>query len=329
METRDLQTFLAVAASGSITKAAELLGRSQPSVTRTIQELEAELGFELLHRVGRRVQLSEEGVAFEEEARRLLMSFTELAARAKAIAAGKGRILQIAATSAIGTGLVPAALAQLNPADIPPETHLAQGLPSIVAQEVRAGRAEIGFCSLPLDTPGLDVLRLYAAPDVVALHADDPLARLDVVPLTAFAGRRMVTMLNLLRFQRQIARALAERGVETGPIIRTNVSYTAMQIVHEARIPAIIDPVTAYGVELSGVVIRPIDTAVPFYWGAIAPQGRHLRPLALALVEAVEAVALRKIPGLQILDPVLAGQLAGGARADHPGGLTANTDGTP
>ena len=81
METRDLQTFLAVAASGSITKAAEMLGRSQPSVTRTIQDLEAELGFELLHRAGRRVQLSEEGVAFEEEARRLLMSFTELATR--------------------------------------------------------------------------------------------------------------------------------------------------------------------------------------------------------------------------------------------------------
>ena len=52
METRDLQTFLAVAASGSITKAAELLRRPQPSVTRTIQDLEAELGFQLLHRVG-------------------------------------------------------------------------------------------------------------------------------------------------------------------------------------------------------------------------------------------------------------------------------------
>ena len=111
METRDLQTFLAVAASGSITKAADMLGRSQPAVTRTIQDLEAELGFQLLHRVGRRVQLSEEGAAFEEEARRLLMSFTELAARAKMIAAGRGRTLQIVTTSAIGTGLLPMALA--------------------------------------------------------------------------------------------------------------------------------------------------------------------------------------------------------------------------
>src|SRR6266702_2902993 len=166
METRDLQTFLAVAASGSITKAADMLGRSQPAVTRTIQELEVELGFELLHRIGRRVQLSEEGGAFEEEARRLLMSFTELAARAKTIAAGKGRILQIVTTSAIGTGLIPTAMAELRNVD------------------------------LPLDTPGLDVLRLYSAPDVVALREDDALAGLDVVPLSAFAGRRLATMLN-------------------------------------------------------------------------------------------------------------------------------------
>ena len=54
-------------------------------------------------------------MAFEEEARRLLMSFTELAARAKTIAAGKGRILQIVTTSAIGTGLIPTAMAHACP----------------------------------------------------------------------------------------------------------------------------------------------------------------------------------------------------------------------
>lgn len=315
METRDLQTFLAVAASGSITKAAENLGRSQPAVSRTIQDLEAELGFQLLHRIGRRIQLSEEGAAFEEEARRLLMSFTELAARAKTIAAGKGRILGIATTSAIGTGLIPRAIAELKNAALPHETHLGHFLPSIVAQEVRAGHAEIGFSSLPLDTPGLDVLRLYSAPDVIALHEDDELAGVDIVPLTALAGRRLVTMLNPLRFQLHIARALAARNVEIGPVIRTNVSYGALQIVRETGAAAIIDPVTAYGLSLPGIVIRPIDVNVPFYWGVIAAKNRPLRPVAEALMNAVEAVAERSIAGFEKLDPALAGQLVAGIAA--------------
>jgi DNA-binding transcriptional LysR family regulator len=316
METRDLQTFLAVAASGSITKAADLLGRSQPSVTRTIQDLETELGFQLLLRVGRRVQLSEEGVAFEEEARRLLMSFTELAARAKTIAAGKGRILQIVTTSAIGTGLIPAAMAELGKVQLPHETHLGQFLPSIVAQEVRSGRAEVGFSSLPLDTPGLDVLRLYSAPDVVALREDDPLVECDVVPLSAFAGRRLATMLNPLRFQLHIARALAARGVETGPVIRTNISYGALQIVRQTGVAAIIDPVTAYGLSLPGVVVRPIDVTVPFYWGVLAAERRPLSPVAQALVDAVETVAARSVAGFKKLDPSSAGQLVMGPVAD-------------
>ncbi|MER8755701.1 LysR family transcriptional regulator [Mesorhizobium sp. M0220] len=309
METRDLQTFLAVAASGSITKAADMLGRSQPAVTRTIQDLEAELGFELLHRVGRRVQLSEEGVAFEEEARRLLMSFTELAARAKMIAAGRGRILQIVTTSAIGTGLIPTAMAELKGIELPHETHLGQFLPSTVAQEVRSGRAEIGFSSLPLDTPGLDVLRLYSAPDVAAVREDDPLAELGVIPLSAFAGRRVATLLNPLRFQLHVSKALAARGIDTGPVIRTNTAYGALQLVRRTGVAAVIDPLTAYGVALPGVAIRPIDATVLFYWGIVAAEKRPLRPVAQALMEAVEAVAERSIVGFKKLDPALAGQL--------------------
>jgi DNA-binding transcriptional LysR family regulator len=323
METRDLQTFLAVAASGSITKAADVLGRSQPSVTRTIQDLEAELGFELLHRVGRRVQLSEEGVAFEEEARRMLMSFTELAARAKTIAAGKGRILQIVTTSAIGTGLIPTALAELDGVELPQETHLGQFLPSVVAQEVRSGRAEIGFSSLPLDTPGLNVLRLYSAPNVVALREGDALADFDVVPLSAFAGRRLATMLDPLRSQLQVARALAARGVETGPVIRTNISYGALQIVRQTGVAAIIDPVTAYGLSMPGVVIRPIDVTIPFHWGVLATGKQPLRPVAQALMDAVETVAERLIAGFRKLDPALAGQLVTGPMSDTNDGIQA------
>lgn len=320
MEIRDLQTFLAVAASGSITKAADLLGRSQPSVTRTIQDLEVELGFQLLHRVGRRVQLSEEGVAFEEEARRLLMSFSELAARAKTIAAGKGRLLQIATTSAVGTGLIPSALAELKDEDFPQETHLGQFLPSVVAQEVRTGRAEIGFSSLPLDTPGLNVLRLYSAPDVIALRDDDPLAKMDVLPLSALAGRRLATLLNPLRFQLHVSKALAARGIETGPVIRTNTAYGAMQIVRHTGVAAIVDPLTAYGLSLPGVVIRPIDVTVLFHWGVVAAESRPLRPVAQALIEAVEAVAERSITGFKKLDPALAGQLVTDPESDRVNG---------
>jgi DNA-binding transcriptional LysR family regulator len=303
METRDLQTFLAVAETGSVTKAAVLLERSQPSVTRTIQDLEAELGFALLQRVGRRVMLSEEGVAFEEEARRVLNSLSGLAARARAIASGKGRMLQVASTSAIATALIPSALAGFPMEKLPSEIHIAQYLPNIVAQEVSAGRAEVGFSSMPLDVPGLEVVRLYSADDVAALPEGDPLSRYGVVPLSAFAGRRFVTMLDPVRLQRQVSHAMETRGIRPGPAIRTNVSYSALRLIEKTGAISIVEPVSAFGVNVPGVVIRPIDVAIPFHWGAVVAAGRPLRPLVKQMIDAVEAEALRLIPGLEIHDP--------------------------
>ncbi|WP_295807525.1 LysR family transcriptional regulator [uncultured Nitratireductor sp.] len=308
METRDLQTFLAVAETGSITKAAVLLERSQPSVTRTIQDLEAKLGFSLLQRAGRRVMLSDEGIAFEEEARRVLNSLTGLAARARAIATGKGRTLQVAATSAIATGVIPAALAEFAAEKLPPEIQVAQYLPNMVAQEVGSGGAEIGFSSMPLDVPGLELVRLYCANDVAALPEGDPLTEYDTVPLSAFSGRRFVTMLDPGRFQRQVSRVMEAHGVCPGPLIRTNVSYSALRLVQKTGVVSIVDPVSAYGVQLPGVVIRPIDVSVPFYWGAVAAASRPLRPLVAQLIDAVEAEARRIIPDLKILDPAQSAQ---------------------
>lgn len=311
METRDLQIFLAVIGSGGVTRAAVVLGRSQPSVTRTIQDLEAELGFPLFLRVGRRIQLTEEGLAFEEEARRLMQSFSELAARAKAIANGKGRTFQLATIAAVGVSLVPKALARLGLQTLPHEVHVAQMLPSAVAQEVRAGRGDLGFSSLPLDTPGLEVLRLYSAPDVVALRDDDPLASEDIVPLSAFHGRGLVTLLNPLRFQGRIAREMEARGIVPTMILRTSVSVGALQMVRDTGMAAIIDPLTAYGMATPGVTIRRLDVSVPFHWGVVAAAGQPLRPLANTFIDAVEATALDIIPGLQKLDPARAAELAG------------------
>lgn len=75
MERRHLEYFLAVADSGSFTRAAARLTIAQPSLSHSIAALERELGQPLFERLGRGVRLTPAGEALLEPARRTLRAF--------------------------------------------------------------------------------------------------------------------------------------------------------------------------------------------------------------------------------------------------------------
>ena len=68
MDIRLLRYFLAVAREENITKAAESLHISQPSLSKQIMELEQEIGKKLLIRGKRQVTLTDEGVLLRKRA---------------------------------------------------------------------------------------------------------------------------------------------------------------------------------------------------------------------------------------------------------------------
>lgn len=303
MDIRSLEIFLAVAESGNITRAAEVLGCSQPHVTRTVQDIEAELGVALLERAGRRIILSEAGLALEGEARHMLQAFSGLSGRIRNATSGDNRPLRIATTPAIGSTLLPQALARLDP-ELLPEIHVVQSPANTVAQQVRDGVTEIGFSSLPLDTPGVTLIKHYAAPATAALHKDDILAERKNLRLEDFRNRRLVTMLDPMRFQRHVNSAFAAHDIHTEKSIRTNAAMTALHLVRSLHAIALLDPVTSWFSELADLAIRPVDVEVLYHWGAVTETGRAIRPLAQTLIEQLEALALERIPGIKILDPV-------------------------
>lgn len=67
-----LETFVAVAESGSLSRAAVTLNRGQPLVSRQVRELELDLGIDLFRRTGRGVALSNAGARLLVRARRIL-----------------------------------------------------------------------------------------------------------------------------------------------------------------------------------------------------------------------------------------------------------------
>ena len=86
MELRQLEAFAAVMSTGSVTAAGRLLGRSQPAISRLLQELEAEIGYALFSRSGPRVTPTEQGFLLYEDVERALAGMRQIRERAGEIA---------------------------------------------------------------------------------------------------------------------------------------------------------------------------------------------------------------------------------------------------
>src|SRR5439155_23752500 len=88
MELRHLRYFVTVAAELHFARAAQRLFISQPALSQQVRSLEGELGFKLLERNSRGVQLTPEGQAFLAEAQIVVRDADHAAEGARALAQG-------------------------------------------------------------------------------------------------------------------------------------------------------------------------------------------------------------------------------------------------
>lgn len=108
-----VQAFVRIAELGSFTGAAEALQTTQGAVSLKLKRLEERLGWRLIERTPRYVQLSAYGAAFLEQARELL----EVHDRALAVFAGARQRLTIGISDHVAGPELPALIARMNAQD--------------------------------------------------------------------------------------------------------------------------------------------------------------------------------------------------------------------
>src|SRR5258707_636929 len=194
MELRHLRYFLAVGEALNFTRAAAQLRVAQPALSRQVQDLEDEIGVDLLHRSPRGVTLTAEGKLFLEEERELLKRAEESVEKIRALARGEYGEVHVGYAPSPAVEILPPALAAFQKA-VPRVTLTLHDLSSDeLIDGLRNATLELAIMVEPIgeQIAGIEFELLRTYPLCVALTAAHPFARLKSITLEKLAAEPLV-----------------------------------------------------------------------------------------------------------------------------------------
>lgn len=242
MDTRYLQTFREVAKWHSFTKAAEVLGYAQSSVTTQIQNIEAEFGVTLFERWGRKIRLTQAGET-------LLLYAEQLLSLLEEAKVNLSEQTQLSGTLTIGT------VESLAAFYLPPYLQIFQKeYPKIklllqpgICHELREGTRDGSYdFTVVLDWlqehPDLITINLGEEKLVVIAPPDHPLAQRDKVVAQDFAGENWIFTEQGCSYRTLMEQVMREAGAQ----VASSLEFGSLEAIKQC---------VSYGL---GIAILPL-----------------------------------------------------------------------
>jgi DNA-binding transcriptional LysR family regulator len=177
-ELRHLVYFREVARQLHFRKAAETLAVAQPALSRSVAQLEAALGVDLLNRTRRKVELTTAGKAFLERIEPLLRGLAAVPGDIQALAGGQAGQVRVAFTGLAMATVLPGILREFNRRYPGIRVELNESPTSAQLESLKTGEIACGFFHPDAAAmPGLSTKLLLQEKNGVLLPAEHPLAR--------------------------------------------------------------------------------------------------------------------------------------------------------
>lgn len=156
----ELEYFLECANTGNLSRAAERLGITQPTITVALRRLESEIGTELFHRSKKGVRLTKAGEIFLRESQGFYDQWLQLAKRVKSPTSEISGHLSIGCHPSVALYSLPQTLPELL-SDFP-ELHLElkHGLSRDITSQVIQSEIDLGIVVNPVRHPDLVIRSL-------------------------------------------------------------------------------------------------------------------------------------------------------------------------
>ncbi len=250
---RALECLVAVADTGSITRAAQVLHSSQPAVSHQLAVLERETRTALLRREPRGVRLTAAGRAAVADARRAIEAAASAVGSARAVGEAAGGVLRLACAQSLTVPLLAPVIRDWHRRRPQVTINLRE---SAIADElfglIDADEVDVLLMPGPVDERFTSVL---VAEEEIVLSApsDHRLAGQPSVKLPDLDGERLVHFGPDNSLSSWLDWALSKAGVRAEPVMRTSVTTAAPQLA-AAGLGVAVTPVSAVNAGFPGAV---------------------------------------------------------------------------
>jgi DNA-binding transcriptional LysR family regulator len=225
MDLRQLRYFVTVANERNFSRAADRLHIAQPPLSRQIQQLEGEVGAELIDRSSRPLRLTEPGRLFYEQAVQVLSRVEEMRTMMKRALKIERRQFVIGFVGSVLYGHLPELVREFRRAAPEVELHLVELVTLEQISALKEGRIDIGFGRVRFEDDEVRRIILREEPLMAALPIDHPLEKqTGPVSLEQLAEERLILYPRAPRpgYADQVIALFHDRGLEP-------------RVAHEAR----------------------------------------------------------------------------------------------
>jgi DNA-binding transcriptional LysR family regulator len=294
---RLVEVFRALMASGNVTRAAELLHTSQPTVSRELARLEQVLGLQLFERVKGRLRPTVRALALQQEVEQSYVGLDRIAATAASLRDFASGRLQVVCQPALAHALLPDAVRRF--AALQPEASVIitpMESPMLEAA-LSEQRFDLGLTEQVRAPVATTLQALLSTQEVCVLPNGHRLCGKAQLALADFEDEVFISLAPTDPYRQQIDALFERAGVRRRLQFESPSAVSVCALVGQGLGVAIVNPLTALALAGTGLVVRPWAGRIAFEVALVLPAWRSEHPLraqlVTSLVQAADAMALR------------------------------------
>jgi DNA-binding transcriptional LysR family regulator len=291
MNFRQLKLLRTMLQLGSVSETGKALHISQPAVSKSLIQIEADLGMTLFHRGNGRLVATPQAQVLLPELERIVGDIAAVHRLAETMRDGQAGYISVAAAPTVASTLLPTAIASFARHHPNVRFKVIAGSTATIVDCLARNEAEVGIAQPASGDASVRTTDLCQRPVMCIVNKAHPLSHLRQIRPGDLATERLISFGGDTPTGAQVADMFRREGIAYRLAVETNQSVVACALVSSGLGVAIVDSFLTLEKVFPNVVYLPFQPRIELRVQIMTSGSRPLSPLAAAFCKELTMIA--------------------------------------